>query len=190
MPENTPRAEEFIETIARDGRHRRYHLQVSALPDGQLWQISDMAKTVTGGEPVLTHAPVGLFSVDRDGKVIAMNVVLERWLGVDKLPAPALMREFIENPETLLESLRAVSSSHWPQRRVVRRTRLKRSWRVTTLYLSVFMSFQSPRTQQIVGFIWWILARVNCWKISLFKAKKCKPLVSSQRELPTTLIIC
>ena len=104
MPENTPRAEEFIETIARDGRHRRYHLQVSALPDGQLWQISDMAKTVTGGEPVLTHAPVGLFSVDRDGKVIAMNVVLERWLGVDKLPAPALMREFIENPETLLES--------------------------------------------------------------------------------------
>ena len=104
MPEDTPQAEEFIETIARDGRHRRYHLQVTALSDGQLWQISDMAKTVTGGEPVLTHAPVGLFSVDRDGKVIAMNAVLERWLGVDKLPAPDLMREFIENPETLLES--------------------------------------------------------------------------------------
>lgn len=104
MAEDTPRAEEFIETIARDGRHRRYHIQVTALSDGQLWQISDMAKTVTGGEPVLTHAPVGLFSVDRDGKVIAMNAVLERWLGVDKLPAPDLMREFIENPETLLES--------------------------------------------------------------------------------------
>lgn len=104
MAEDTPQAEEFIETIARDGRHRRYHLQVTALPDGQLWQISDMAKTVTGGEPVLTHAPVGLFSVDRDGKVIAMNAVLERWLGVDKMPAPHLMREFIENPETLLES--------------------------------------------------------------------------------------
>jgi len=104
MPEDMPRAEEFIETIARDGRHRRYHLQVSTLPDGQLWQISDMTKTVTRGEPVLTHAPVGLFSVDRDGKVIAMNAVLERWLGVDKLPPPAYMREFIENPETLLES--------------------------------------------------------------------------------------
>jgi len=104
MPENTARAEEFIETIARDGRHRRYHLQVTALSDGPLWQISDMSKTVTGGEPVLTHAPVGLFSVDRDGKVIAMNAVLERWLGVDKLPAPNMMREFIENPETLLES--------------------------------------------------------------------------------------
>ena len=104
LPEDTPHAEEFIETIARDGRHRRYNLQVTALSDGQLWQISDMAKTVTGGEPVLTHAPVGLFSVDRDGKVIAMNAVLERWLGVDKLPAPERMREFIENPESLLES--------------------------------------------------------------------------------------
>ena len=104
LPENVQRAEEFIETIARDGRHRRYHLQVTTLSDGQLWQISDMAKTVTGGEPVLTQAPVGLFSVDRDGKVIAMNTVLERWLGVDKMPAPNLMREFIESPETLLES--------------------------------------------------------------------------------------
>ena len=104
LPEDTSHAEEFIETIARDGRHRRYNLQVTALPDGQLWQISDMAKTVTGGEPVLTHAPVGLFSVDRDGKIIAMNAVLERWLGVDKLPAPKWMREFIENPESLLES--------------------------------------------------------------------------------------
>ncbi len=104
LPEKTKFAEEFIETIAPDSRLRRYHLAVSALSDGQLWQISDMAKTVTGGEPVLTHAPVGLFSVDRDGKVIAMNTVLERWLGVDKLPAPDLMREFIESPETLLES--------------------------------------------------------------------------------------
>ena len=104
LPEDTPHAEEFIETIARDGRHRRYNLQVTALPDGQLWQISDMAKTVTGGEPVLTHAPVGLFSVDRDGKIIAMNAVLERWLGSDKMPAPEWMREFIENPESLLES--------------------------------------------------------------------------------------
>jgi two-component system cell cycle sensor histidine kinase/response regulator CckA len=104
LPEKTSYAEEFIETIAGDGRLRRYHLAVSALSKGQLWQISDMAKTVTGGEPVLTHAPVGLFSVDRDGKVIAMNAVLERWLGVDKMPAPDLMREFIESPETLLES--------------------------------------------------------------------------------------
>ncbi len=104
LPPDTEHAEEFIETIASDGRHRRYNLQVTALSDGQLWQISDMAKTVTGGEPVLTHAPVGLFSVDRDGKVIAMNAVLERWLGVGKMPAPELMREFIETPETLLDS--------------------------------------------------------------------------------------
>lgn len=97
-------AEEVIETLGKDGRSRRYHLRVSALSDGQLWQISDMARTVTGGEPVLTQAPVGLFSVDREGKLIAMNSVLERWLGVGQDEPITSMREFIENPETLLDS--------------------------------------------------------------------------------------
>lgn len=104
MRDDVSFAEEFIETLDGDGRARRYHLRVSALNDAQLWQVGDMARRVTGGEPVLTQAPVGLFSVDREGKVIAMNSVLERWLGVGPDEPIATMREFIENPETLLDS--------------------------------------------------------------------------------------
>ncbi len=104
MGEETSFAEEIVDTIGPSGRHHRYHLRVTALQGGQLWTITDLANSVSGAATALTHAPVGLFSVDREGKVLAMNSVLERWLGVDKSPAPDFMREFIESPETLLES--------------------------------------------------------------------------------------
>ncbi|WP_371395528.1 ATP-binding protein [Fretibacter rubidus] len=108
MDPATSFAEEFIDTIGPEGQHVRYRIQVTALTShnghSQLWQVMDTADESLGQDEILTDAPVGLFAVEIDGRVIAMNPVLERWLGVEHGLRPEFMREFIENPEAVLDS--------------------------------------------------------------------------------------
>jgi len=104
MHAETPSAEEFIDTLDADGTLHRYRIHVTNLKPQQLWQITDVTQESYGEESVLVGAPVGLFSVTRDGKVIATNSVLDRWLGGENNIRPDYLREFIENADALLES--------------------------------------------------------------------------------------
>jgi len=104
MHAETPSAEEFVNTLDVDGALHRYRIHVTNLKPQQLWQITDVTQESYGEESVLVGAPVGLFSVTRDGKVIATNSVLDRWLGGEDNIRPDYLREFIENADALLES--------------------------------------------------------------------------------------
>lgn len=109
MDPATSFAEEFIDTLGPDGLHSRYRIQVTALGQShlggsQLWQVTDTALESLGQDDVLTDAPVGLFSVAIDGRVISMNTVLKRWIGVEFEDGPEFMREFIADPDALLDS--------------------------------------------------------------------------------------
>ena len=104
MHEQTPSAEEVIDTLDAEGNLHRYRVHVTNLKPQQLWQITDVTQGSYGEESVLVGAPVGLFSVTREGKVIATNSVLDRWLGGEDNIRPDYMREFIENADALLES--------------------------------------------------------------------------------------
>lgn len=101
---DTPEAEEIIDTLDGEGNLRRYRVHVSNLEDAQLWQVTDVTQARYGEQDLLASAPVGLFSVTRDGHVIATNAVLDRWLGGEDVIRPEVMREFIEDAESLLES--------------------------------------------------------------------------------------
>ena len=101
-------AEEFIESIGEDGTLRRFRVRVFGLPDGQVWQVRNMSEDNPEDKAVLAAAPVGLFSVTPDGRIIAMNSVLKRWLGVDNTVTPKHMRDFIEHPDSLLGSDRTL----------------------------------------------------------------------------------
>ena len=98
-------AEEVIDYLSAEHGLQRFKFSVRPL-SGQdfLWQISDVTQNEGGGERLLTHAPVGLFSIRADGSIVAMNRVLTRWLGAQDEPPPSHIRDFIENPESLLES--------------------------------------------------------------------------------------
>ena len=110
-PDNSG-AEEIIDYLSPERGLRRYKFSVRRLsgsvgqPGGEsfLWQISDVTETQSVGDSLLSHAPVGLFSIRADGNIIAMNKVLLLWLGVEDDPPPSHIREFIENPESLLQS--------------------------------------------------------------------------------------
>ena len=104
MHEETPSAEEIIDTLDTEGVLHRYRIHVTNLKPQQLWQITDVTKESYGEESVLVGAPVGLFSVTREGKVIATNSVLDRWLGGEDNIRPDYMREFIEDADGLLQS--------------------------------------------------------------------------------------
>ena len=104
MHEDTPSAEEIIDTLDADGTLHRYRIHVTNLKPQKLWQITDVTQQSYGEESVLVGAPVGLFSVTRDGKVIATNSVLDRWLGGEDNIRPDYLREFIEDADALLES--------------------------------------------------------------------------------------
>ncbi len=101
------RAEEIIELIAPDDTLRGYSLHVSRLPElaGHfLWEIIDVTHMGGTEANLLSDAPVGLFAVDKTGKVLTTNSVLNRWLGGENAAAPKHMAEFIENPQALLDS--------------------------------------------------------------------------------------
>ena len=104
MHAETSSAEEIIDTLGPDGALHRYRIHVMNLKPQQLWQITDITKESYGEESVLVDAPIGLFSVTRDGKVIATNSVLDRWLGGEDSIRPDYLREFIEDADALLES--------------------------------------------------------------------------------------
>jgi two-component system cell cycle sensor histidine kinase/response regulator CckA len=105
-------AEEIVEYLSAENGLRQFKVSVRRL-GGQsgaqseaafLWQISDVTQKEREGEGHLSHAPVGLFSIRPDGQILAMNKVLLRWLGVEDDPAPSHIRDFIENPDSLLQS--------------------------------------------------------------------------------------
>lgn len=104
MHDQTPSAEEVIDTLDAEGALHRYRIHVTNLKPQQLWQVTDVTKESYGEESVLVGAPVGLFSVTREGKVIATNSVLDRWLGGEDNIRPDYMREFIEDADALLLS--------------------------------------------------------------------------------------
>lgn len=104
MHSETPNAEEVVDTLDADGMLHRYRIHVTNLKPRQLWQITDVTQESHGEESVLIGAPVGLFSVARDGKVIATNAVLDRWLGGEDNVRPDYLREFIEDADALLDS--------------------------------------------------------------------------------------
>jgi len=104
MHASTESAIEIVDTLDAEGALHRYRIHVTNLKPQQLWQITDVTAETFGEEAVLVSAPVGLFSVTRDGQVIATNSVLDRWLGGEDNIRPDYLREFIENPDALLES--------------------------------------------------------------------------------------
>ncbi|GHA97585.1 hypothetical protein GCM10009069_20600 [Algimonas arctica] len=105
---DTKRAEEDINLVLPDGTLSRFRITVSRLAAGSgtdvvLWQI-DEVDALDESESTLSNAPIGLFSVTRDGRVISINATMQRWLGGPEALSPAHINEFIEDPLILLDS--------------------------------------------------------------------------------------
>ncbi len=98
------RAEEYVETLDGAGNLIRFRVRVSGTEQGLLWQVKDMSAGGQEAIDALIQAPVGLFSVTPDGKVLAMNSVMRRWIGLPETGRADKMSEFIENPDSLLQS--------------------------------------------------------------------------------------
>jgi len=100
--------EEIIRTLGADGEYRSFKVKVTAIDNGQLWQIHNENEGVGEGggsdTSILAQAPIGLFCVSVDGAVLKTNEVLQGWVGFDGETAPMHMKEFIENPGALLDS--------------------------------------------------------------------------------------
>lgn len=97
-------AEEYIEHLGDSGTLRRYRVRVIGLEGGQLWQVEDVTGDRVDHVEALSLAPVGLCAVDPDGRVLAMNKALLRWIGIKDGKVPATLSEFIKNPDYLLDS--------------------------------------------------------------------------------------
>ena len=83
----------------------RYRLQVNRLDrKNTLWQVIEAPREKSVGQDVLAEAPVGLFTVAKDGSVLATNEVLLRWLGGEDDEMPSKISSFIEDPSALLDS--------------------------------------------------------------------------------------
>jgi len=96
--------EENIRTLDADGEYRAFKVKVTAIENGQLWQIHDEGNADSGEASILAQAPIGLFSVSVDGTVLKTNDVLQGWIGFDAETAPTHMKDFIESPGALLDS--------------------------------------------------------------------------------------
>ncbi|MGB0906015.1 MAG: ATP-binding protein [Maricaulaceae bacterium] len=102
VSENTERTEETIDVIDPHRQLLRYKISVKCLGDAQFWQVSAVQDTA---EPsVLTQAPIGLFTANDEGHILAANSTLLRWIGNEADTPPKFLQEFIENPEMLLET--------------------------------------------------------------------------------------
>jgi two-component system cell cycle sensor histidine kinase/response regulator CckA len=97
-------AEETIRVLDADGEYREFTVRVTALDDGQFWQIEEGVGAEGQSNSLFAEAPVGLFSVKPDGTVIEMNNILKAWLGVAAEYTPKHIKEFIESPSSLLDS--------------------------------------------------------------------------------------
>ena len=98
-------AEETIDLVTPQGDLMRYRLQVNRLDRKNiLWQVIEAPRENSVGQDVLAEAPVGLFTVAKDGRVLATNEVLLRWLGGADNEMPPHISNFIEDPNALLDS--------------------------------------------------------------------------------------
>lgn len=98
-------AEETIDLVTPQSELMRYKLQVRRLDrQATLWQVIEAPMDRSVGQDVLAEAPVGLFTVSKDGRVLATNDVLLRWLGGADASPPGTMAGFIEDPGALLDS--------------------------------------------------------------------------------------
>jgi two-component system cell cycle sensor histidine kinase/response regulator CckA len=105
LAEGMDLAEETLDLISPKAGLKRYRLRVSRLSaQSSLWQIIEVAVGASIGQDVLAEAPVGLFTVAKDGRVLAANDVLLRWLGGTDADPPTKLSSFIENPDALLDS--------------------------------------------------------------------------------------
>lgn len=95
--------DDFIDVIDDEGVVRRFRIHVSAVKDVQLWQISDITASTQAKDTTLAAAPVGLFSMDEEGQIVAANPVLMRWLGADTALPPGHVSEFLETTSFLLD---------------------------------------------------------------------------------------
>lgn len=101
---DTKQAQEEVNLILPDGTLSRFRITVSRLgSDEKLWQI-DEVDALDNAASTLSNAPIGLFSVTRDGRVISINPTMQRWLGGPEALSPAHINEFIEDPLILLDS--------------------------------------------------------------------------------------
>lgn len=105
LAEGMQTAEETIDLVTPKSELKRYQLRVSRLNrQSTLWQVQESPMDKSVGQDVLAEAPVGLFTVAKDGRVLATNDVLLRWLGGTDTAAPDTMAKFIEDPSALLDS--------------------------------------------------------------------------------------
>jgi len=95
-------AEEIIDLIDNEKNLRRYRIQVKPLGEDQLWQVEDITQEGMGEGRTLISAPVGLFSVTREGIVLATNSVLNRWLGGEDSVRPDHIQDFIRADTRLI----------------------------------------------------------------------------------------
>ncbi|MEM9600983.1 MAG: PAS domain-containing protein, partial [Pseudomonadota bacterium] len=108
MEADAMRAEEELDVLLPNGSRARYRICVARLAErveGQdealLWQVDAMSSRPDRAVS-LAQAPIGLFSVTRDGRVLSINQTMERWLGGPEALTPAHMNEFIDDPDVLL----------------------------------------------------------------------------------------
>ncbi len=101
---NNNNGEEIIRTLGQDGEYRSFKVKVTAISNGQLWQIHDEDDSVADVVSILDQAPIGLFCVSGDGTILKTNEVLKGWIGFDGETSPEHIEDFIENPSALLDS--------------------------------------------------------------------------------------
>ncbi len=87
-----------------DNGVRVFNISISSFDNEQLWTICDCFSETASSQPLFSEAPIGLFSMQSDGKILAMNAVLRGWLGFEGKDFPQNIDEFIDNPESIMES--------------------------------------------------------------------------------------
>jgi len=98
-------AEETLDVISPKNGLKRFKIQVSRINRrSMLWQVMTGIPDRSVAQDVLAEAPVGLFTVAKDGSILASNDVLLRWLGGTDNLQPETLASFIENPKALLDS--------------------------------------------------------------------------------------
>ncbi|MEE9273131.1 MAG: ATP-binding protein [Robiginitomaculum sp.] len=95
---------EDISILLPDGSYKVFTVDVHAIPNGQLWQISIGDEKVASEKSSLSEVPLGLFSMSLGGSVLEMNTTLKGWLGHDDAGFPENIINFIESPDILLKS--------------------------------------------------------------------------------------
>ena len=113
LRDNTQNGSDEIECIGPNGETLRYHIRTVKF-DGTLktyWEIIEIPRTDMNGRGGhdLAAAPIGLLSVDDEGKILSMNEALTRWLGVETDMEPTFLREIVSHPEIILRADKASS---------------------------------------------------------------------------------